>query len=43
VLGLSLDKNGITLDEGLAGKVERESQLPVIVGNQPAPPAPANK
>ena len=43
VLGLSLDKNGITLDEGLAGKVERESQLPAIVGNQPAPPAPANK
>jgi outer membrane protein len=43
VLGLTLDKNGITLDEGLAGKVERESQLPAIVGNPPAAPATTNK
>jgi outer membrane protein TolC len=42
VLGLTLEKNGIALDEGLAGKVERESQLPAIVGNPPAA-AEANK
>jgi outer membrane protein TolC len=36
VLGESLEKNGIDLDEGLVGKVSRESVLPAMVGNQPA-------
>jgi outer membrane protein TolC len=41
VLGETLEKNGIKLDEGLAGKVERESQLPAIVGAAaPATPDP---
>ena len=35
VLGETLEKNRITLDEGLSGHVERESELPVVVG--PAP------
>jgi outer membrane protein TolC len=41
VLGETLEKNGITLDEGLVGKVNRESQLPAIVGAAPAAAAPA--
>jgi outer membrane protein TolC len=37
VLGETLEKNGITLDEGLAGKINRESQLPaIVVGGAPA-------
>jgi outer membrane protein TolC len=43
VLGETLEKNGITLEEGLGGKVERESQLPAIVGGVPVPPADGNK
>ena len=35
VLGETLEKNGISLDEGLAGRVARESRLPDVV-EQPA-------
>jgi outer membrane protein TolC len=38
VTGESLERNNIDLDEGLAGKVTRESQLPAIVGGVPVPP-----
>jgi hypothetical protein len=31
VLGETLEKNNITLEEGLAGKVERPSRLPDVV------------
>ena len=31
-LGLTLDRNNITLEEGLRGRVTRESKLPAIVG-----------
>jgi outer membrane protein TolC len=36
VLGETLEKNGIDLDEGLAGRVSRESELPAIVENPAA-------
>jgi outer membrane protein len=36
VLGLTLEKNGIDLDEGMAGKVSRESHPPDILPQQPA-------
>jgi outer membrane protein TolC len=36
VLGETLEKNRITLDEGLSGRVERQSELPIVVGPAPA-------
>jgi outer membrane protein TolC len=36
VLGETLERNGITLEEGLNGRVERESRLPEVMP-QPAP------
>ncbi|HUI55340.1 MAG TPA: TolC family protein [Bryobacteraceae bacterium] len=36
VLGETLEKNNITLEEGLNGRVERQSQIPDIVGGQNA-------
>jgi outer membrane protein TolC len=38
VLGDTLEKNRITLEEGLAGRVQRQSELPAVVepGNRPA-------
>lgn len=38
VLGETLEKSRITLDEGLSGHVERESELPVVVGPVPRKP-----
>jgi outer membrane protein TolC len=38
VLGETLERNGITLEEGLNGKVDRESTLPDILQQQAAPP-----
>jgi outer membrane protein TolC len=35
VLGETLEKNHITLDEGLAGRVERESRLPDVAARVP--------
>ena len=31
VLGQTLEKNGVTLDEGLSGQVSRQSQLPDVM------------
>ena len=43
VLGETLDKNRITLDEGLAGHVERPSEMPVVVEPANRPPAAAHR
>jgi hypothetical protein len=37
VLGETLERNGITLEEGLNGRVERESRLPDVILQQAAP------
>jgi len=37
-LGESLERNHITLNEGLNGRVDRESQIPVISRTDPRPP-----
>jgi len=38
VLGDTLEKNRITIEEGLSGRVQRQSELPPVVepGNRPA-------
>jgi outer membrane protein TolC len=43
VLGETLERNGITLEEGLNGKLERESTLPDILQQQQAVPTEKTK
>jgi outer membrane protein TolC len=35
-LGQTLERNQVTLDEGLSGRVTRESKLPDVVAGRPA-------